>query len=175
MLLLLLFTPSWHRIGPCHRHVWRKADPHCWTPDPARHALGLPRALPHHPQDEPGELVPSATFLPRWWDCVWRHSTAHGNLEKLLMDGLAWRCSNLAGIRGPEGIFCFLIYRFLGPFPGMSESGGLERAREYTAVSICSNTILPEMSQPSAFLGFWSGNGWMAVKITFLSCCLILV
>lgn len=55
------------------------------------------------------------------------------------MDGLAWRCSNLAGIRGPEGIFCFLIYRFLGPFPGMSESGGLERAREYTAVSICSN------------------------------------
>ena len=112
MLLLLLFTPSWHRIGPCHRHVWRKADPHCWTPDPARHALGLPRALPHHPQDEPGELVPSATFLPRWWDCVWRHSTAHGNLEKLLMDGLAWRCSNLAGIRGPEGIFCILIYRF---------------------------------------------------------------
>lgn len=52
------------------------------------------------------------------------------------MDGLAWRCSNLAGIRGPEGIFCFLIYRFLGPFPGMSELGGLEWAREYIAVSI---------------------------------------
>lgn len=53
------------------------------------------------------------------------------------MDGLAWWCSNMPGIRGPEGIVCFLIYRFLGPFPGMSELGGLEWAREYIDLSTC--------------------------------------
>lgn len=51
------------------------------------------------------------------------------------MDGFAWWCSNLAGIRGPEESLCFLIYRFLGPFPGMSELGGLEWAREYIDLS----------------------------------------